>query len=157
MRFLTRSLLTAAWHQFRDQIARVKDTDAIPLVLVGNKCDLPANERQVKTQEGETLAKNLKCDFTEASAKTCVNVDRGTSAPWPPRAALTEAQCCSILFGGAANSRQEAGRRRREKGRPERQKGQERRLHALVILQKDRCLSGGHRRPRSEHQQKSFE
>lgn len=62
-------------NRFRDQIARVKDTEDIPLVLVGNKCDM-VNERQVKTQEGETMAKTLNCDFTEASAKTCVNVER---------------------------------------------------------------------------------
>ena len=34
-------------------------------------------EREVQTAEGEGLAKTLGCDFTEASAKTCVNVEKG--------------------------------------------------------------------------------
>jgi len=62
-------------HRFRDQISRVKDTDNIPLILVGNKLDM-TTEREVQTSEGEALAKNLGCDFTEASAKTCVNVEK---------------------------------------------------------------------------------
>eukprot|EP00732_Lithocolla_globosa_P004304 Lithocolla_globosa_v1_NODE_3914_length_1551_cov_49.851604.p1 type:complete len:205 gc:universal NODE_3914_length_1551_cov_49.851604:1345-731(-) len=61
--------------RFRDQISRVKDTDDLALMLVGNKCDQAA-EREVPTSEGEALAKTLKCEFTEASAKTCVNVEK---------------------------------------------------------------------------------
>lgn len=34
------------------------------------------NERDVKLAEGEACAKQLRCDFTEASAKTCVNVEK---------------------------------------------------------------------------------
>ena len=54
----------------------MKDTDNIPLILVGNKVDMSA-EREVQTSEGEALAKTLGCEFTEASAKTCVNVEKG--------------------------------------------------------------------------------
>ncbi|KAI8055684.1 small GTPase superfamily [Syncephalis plumigaleata] len=61
--------------RFRDQITRVKDTDNVPLMLVGNKCD-KVTEREVSREEGMGLAKKLHCDFIESSAKTCVNVER---------------------------------------------------------------------------------
>ncbi|PRP75815.1 hypothetical protein PROFUN_08809 [Planoprotostelium fungivorum] len=59
---------------FRDQIYRAKDSDNIPLVLVGNKCDLES-ERTVGTSEGTELAKTMGCTFFETSAKTGVNVE----------------------------------------------------------------------------------
>lgn len=46
-----------------------------PVMLVGNKCDR-VTEREVSTQEGQALAKELGCDFVEASAKNCVNVEK---------------------------------------------------------------------------------
>jgi GTPase KRas protein len=61
-------------HEFRSQILRVKDRDNVPLVLVGNKCDL-TNERKVSTEEGTNLAKTWNCPFFETSAKTRINVD----------------------------------------------------------------------------------
>ncbi|OQO01212.1 Protein ras-2 [Cryoendolithus antarcticus] len=45
-----------------------------PVMLVGNKCDR-VTEREVSTQEGSALAKQLGCEFVEASAKNCVNVE----------------------------------------------------------------------------------
>ena len=45
-----------------------------PVMLVGNKCDR-VTEREVSTQEGSALAKQLGCDFVEASAKNCINVE----------------------------------------------------------------------------------
>jgi len=59
---------------FREQILRVKDKDKVPMVLVGNKCDLES-ERQVTTVEGQNLAKQFNCPFMESSAKTRVNVE----------------------------------------------------------------------------------
>jgi len=59
---------------FREQILRVKDKDKVPMVLVGNKCDLET-ERQVTTGEGSDLAKSFGCPFFESSAKTRVNVE----------------------------------------------------------------------------------
>jgi len=59
---------------FRDQILRVKDKDRVPMVLVGNKCDLEA-ERQVTTGEGTDLARSFSAPFFESSAKTRVNVE----------------------------------------------------------------------------------
>ncbi|MCJ1308921.1 Ras GTPase ras2 [Agyrium rufum] len=46
-----------------------------PVMLVGNKSDR-VTERDVSTQEGAALAKELGCDFVEASAKNCINVER---------------------------------------------------------------------------------
>lgn len=83
--------------KFHHQIQRVKDSAAAgsptypgsplsqtmataslgpaPVMLVGNKCDR-VTEREVSTQEGSALAKQLNCDFVEASAKNCVNVEK---------------------------------------------------------------------------------
>jgi GTPase KRas protein len=81
--------------RFHSQIQRVKETSMAgsptypgspisasapvfgqaPVMLVGNKCDR-VTEREVSTQEGQALAKELGCDFVEASAKNCVNVEK---------------------------------------------------------------------------------
>jgi len=58
----------------REQILRVKDTDKVPLVLVGNKCDL-ADQRVITTDQGNALAQKFGSGFLEASAKTKVNVE----------------------------------------------------------------------------------
>jgi len=58
----------------RDQILRVKDVDAVPMALVGNKCDL-VEQRVVPTKQGEELAKKFGCTFLEASARTRDNID----------------------------------------------------------------------------------
>lgn len=47
----------------------------VPLLLVGNKCDL-CDERCVSTKEGEELARSFQCTFMEASAKDHTNVDQ---------------------------------------------------------------------------------
>ena len=47
----------------------------VPVMLVGNKCD-KALERDISAQEGHSLAKELGCQFVEASAKNCVNVEK---------------------------------------------------------------------------------
>src|SRR5688500_4802976 len=59
---------------FREQILRVKDKDRVPMILVGNKCDLET-ERQVTTGEGQDLARSFGCPFFESSAKTRINVE----------------------------------------------------------------------------------
>eukprot|EP00053_Salpingoeca_punica_P020435 m.211573 g.211573 ORF g.211573 m.211573 type:complete len:187 (+) comp18557_c0_seq1:134-694(+) len=59
----------------REQIIRVKDVPDIPLVLVGNKCDLE-DERVVGKDQGNSLAKVFNnCAFLEASAKSKINVN----------------------------------------------------------------------------------
>lgn len=45
-------------------------------VLVGNKVDLEERERVVAKKEGVAFARQHGCLFLEASAKTCVNVQR---------------------------------------------------------------------------------
>jgi GTPase KRas protein len=84
-------------HKFYKQIQRVKESSQdgspnypgsplsssssavgsgpAPVMLVGNKCDR-VTERAVSIQEGYALAKELGCDFLEASAKNCINVER---------------------------------------------------------------------------------
>ena len=47
----------------------------VPVMLVGNKSD-KHHEREVSAQEGQALARELGCQFVEASAKNCINVER---------------------------------------------------------------------------------
>jgi len=79
--------------RFHHQIQRVKESTAsspsypgspiaatsssapVPIMLVGNKSDR-VTEREVSTQEGHALARELGCEFTEASAKTRTNVEK---------------------------------------------------------------------------------
>jgi len=56
----------------RDKIARTKDSEKVPIVLVGNKCDL-ASERAVPTTEGSALAAKWGCAFFETSARLKIN------------------------------------------------------------------------------------
>ncbi|XP_064115973.1 ras-related protein Rap-1b isoform X4 [Macrobrachium rosenbergii] len=58
----------------REQILRVKDTDNVPMILVGNKCDLE-DERVVGKDQGLNLAKSFSCAFLESSAKAKINVN----------------------------------------------------------------------------------
>ena len=59
---------------FREHILRVKDADRVPMVLVGNKCDLES-QRQVSTAEGRDLANHFSCSFLESSAKSRINIE----------------------------------------------------------------------------------
>ncbi|KAH8655671.1 ras-2 protein [Xylariales sp. PMI_506] len=78
--------------QFHHQIQRVKEsvsscqshlgapkiaaiTGPVPIMLVGNKSDR-ITEREVSTQEGHSLARELGCEFVEASAKSGGNVEK---------------------------------------------------------------------------------
>lgn len=84
--------------KFYSQIQRVKDSSGVgspttaaymssptsptttggrqaPVMLVGNKSDR-VTDREVSTQEGSALAKEMGCDFVEASAKNCINVEK---------------------------------------------------------------------------------
>jgi len=51
----------------------VKDADDIPMLLVGNKVDLP--RREVETKDGMEYAKAHNMPYIETSAKTRQGVD----------------------------------------------------------------------------------
>lgn len=69
-------------HSFRDvemihnQVVAIKESQDVPIVLVGNKCDLDAADREVSTADGRFVAKSWGCSvpFFETSAKDNVNV-----------------------------------------------------------------------------------
>lgn len=44
------------------------------MVVVGNKNDLRPDQRQITLEEGQRLADEFKCSFTEASARLNTNV-----------------------------------------------------------------------------------
>ncbi|KAJ3443120.1 ras-like protein rasd [Anaeramoeba flamelloides] len=59
---------------YREQITKVKDSDDVPIIIVGNKNDLE-NERLVSRGEGEDLAQSFNCSFLETSALSRTNVE----------------------------------------------------------------------------------
>jgi len=61
--------------KFRRQILRVKDMERIPMILVGNKCDLEDEQREVSKEEAQAYAKSFGIPFMETSAKRRINVD----------------------------------------------------------------------------------
>lgn len=58
---------------YRDQIRRVKDSDEVPMVLIGNKCDLAT--RAVDTRTVQELARVYGIPYLDTSAKTRMGVD----------------------------------------------------------------------------------
>ncbi|VEL08665.1 unnamed protein product [Protopolystoma xenopodis] len=60
--------------ELHQQILRVKDTSDVPMILVGNKCDVEP-ERVVGREQGQNLASRWNCSFMETSAKAKVNVN----------------------------------------------------------------------------------
>ncbi|KAI8813050.1 P-loop containing nucleoside triphosphate hydrolase protein [Cladochytrium replicatum] len=59
----------------RDKILNYTGIDWVPIVIVGNKCDLEA-QRQVQTEEAAALAQEWKCSHIEASAKHNQNITK---------------------------------------------------------------------------------
>jgi GTPase SAR1 family protein len=55
-------------------LSHFQDTDDVPMVLVGNKCDLE-EERVVGKELGKSLATQFNCAFMETSAKAKINVN----------------------------------------------------------------------------------
>jgi len=58
---------------YREQIKRVKDSEMVPMVLVGNKIDLP--HPAVRSDEANSKAKEFGIPYVETSAKTRQGVD----------------------------------------------------------------------------------
>ncbi|CAG8515078.1 13380_t:CDS:2 [Racocetra persica] len=61
--------------KFHNHVTRTKDSVQVPIILVGNGCE-QAIGREVSIEEGENLAKRLKCEFFETSSKQRINVCR---------------------------------------------------------------------------------
>ncbi|KAJ2743864.1 hypothetical protein GGI20_003405 [Coemansia sp. BCRC 34301] len=57
-----------------EHVRRVKDTEKVAIVLVGNKCDL-VDLRTISTLDGERAARRMRSGFYETSAKKRINVD----------------------------------------------------------------------------------
>lgn len=53
---------------FKEKILRIKDAEAVPMVIAGNKCDM-VEDRQVAKDEAEALSAEWGCPFMETSAK----------------------------------------------------------------------------------------
>lgn len=58
---------------YREQIKRVKDAEEVPMVLVGNKCDL--STWAVDMNQAQELAEQFNIPFIKTSAKTRMGVD----------------------------------------------------------------------------------
>jgi len=61
--------------QIKEQIMVAKDSNSLPLVVVGNKKDL-ADNRQVTFESAQQFAHSLGSPYVETSAKTGENVER---------------------------------------------------------------------------------
>jgi GTPase SAR1 family protein len=60
----------------RENVLRVKaEEENLPIILVGNKCDLTAS-RRVTLDEATDLANKWRISYIETSAKTRQNVDK---------------------------------------------------------------------------------
>ncbi|POW00456.1 hypothetical protein PSTT_13116, partial [Puccinia striiformis] len=60
----------------RDKILGFIGAEHVPMVLIANKSDLES-QRQISTEEGQSLAAEWKCGFAEASARSGENVMNG--------------------------------------------------------------------------------
>ena len=60
--------------EIKDKLIRIKDDNRVPMIVVGNKCDLES-ERIVSKDQGQALAREFNCSFMETSAKKKSNVD----------------------------------------------------------------------------------
>ncbi|KAL6040093.1 hypothetical protein STEG23_000094 [Scotinomys teguina] len=59
--------------QYQEQIKPVKDSDDVPMVLVGNKCDLATPT--VESQQAQDLARCYGIPYVETSARTWQGVE----------------------------------------------------------------------------------
>ena len=60
--------------QIYDEIVRYRETNDVPIVLVGNKCDLES-ERIVSQEDGKAFAEKWNAEFLEVSAKDEIRVN----------------------------------------------------------------------------------
>jgi small GTP-binding protein len=72
---LTNSKTFNELEQFRIQIQRSKDNEHPPIVVVGNKADLPDDLKKVSTKDAQALCQKWGVKYMECSAKTRTNID----------------------------------------------------------------------------------
>lgn len=107
--------------EWLDEVRGHAPTDAV-LALFGNKCDLPAAQRQVSLEMAQELASQHRMDHFETSAKAALNVElafqqtarrmkasarpAGSEAPQPATFSIephgasagVRTKCCGGLF-----------------------------------------------------------
>ncbi|ORZ38384.1 small GTPase superfamily, partial [Catenaria anguillulae PL171] len=60
--------------QLRERIVMARNKKRLPMVAVGNKCDLPENEREVNADSAQAYFSQFKIPYFETSAKVNINV-----------------------------------------------------------------------------------
>ncbi|KAI8819724.1 ras family-domain-containing protein [Fimicolochytrium jonesii] len=60
--------------QLREQIVKLKDTKRVPLVVCGNKCDLPEEQHEVDNAAVDAFCQQHKIPLLKTSAKDNTNV-----------------------------------------------------------------------------------
>ena len=63
-----------------ERICQIKNNENFSVVIVGNKCDLPENERKVQKTEVENYCKSICVEFMETSALNKINVKEAFTA-----------------------------------------------------------------------------
>ena len=63
-----------------ERICQIKNNENFSVVIVGNKCDLPENERKVQKTEVENYCKSISVEFMETSALNKINVKEAFTA-----------------------------------------------------------------------------
>lgn len=56
-----------------ERVVKVKDTENVPMIIAGNKCDLD-DDRQLSPKDGKLFATKFNSPFFETSAKCRINV-----------------------------------------------------------------------------------
>ncbi|KAJ3177534.1 hypothetical protein HDU85_005812 [Gaertneriomyces sp. JEL0708] len=60
--------------QLREQIVKLKDTKRVPVVVCGNKCDLPEDQIEVDDESVNSFCQQWKVPYLKTSAKENINV-----------------------------------------------------------------------------------
>jgi len=96
---------------FRERILMVNEDEVVPMILVGNKCDL-VKERQVSTAEGQALAKQYGIPFIECSALQNLNCTEAFFG------AVREIFRMEDKKGKKGTKGDKGGKQNKQKGRP---------------------------------------
>jgi small GTP-binding protein len=64
------------WHQTVQDLYKNQEKQRVAMVLVGNKCDVMMNRRQVSFEEGQALARTFHVPFFECSAKNGLYIEQ---------------------------------------------------------------------------------